>query len=93
MPPVRADTRSAIAGWSMRPTPRSLAAGLNLYRAVDQHGQVIDVLVSKRRDCAAVRAFHPREATRAGPDGGHHRPGAGLPAGCRRAAVRRSARP
>ena len=31
-----------------------------LYRAVDQHGQVIDVLVSKRRDGAAARAFFPR---------------------------------
>jgi transposase-like protein len=31
-----------------------------LYRAVDQHGQVIDVLVSERRDAAAVRAFFAR---------------------------------
>jgi len=28
-----------------------------LYRAVDQHGQVIDVLLSQRRDGAAARAF------------------------------------
>jgi IS6 family transposase len=28
-----------------------------VYRAVDEHGQVIDVLVSKRRDIAAARAF------------------------------------
>jgi IS6 family transposase len=28
-----------------------------VYRAVDQHGQVIDVLVSTRRDAAAARAF------------------------------------
>jgi transposase-like protein len=28
-----------------------------LYRAVDQHGQVIDVLVSPRRNAAAARAF------------------------------------
>jgi transposase-like protein len=27
-----------------------------LYRAVDQHGQVIDVLVSERRDRASLRA-------------------------------------
>ena len=34
-----------------------------LYRAVDQHGQVIDVLVSTRRDAAAARAvLHPRAA-------------------------------
>jgi transposase, IS6 family len=31
-----------------------------LYRAVDQHGQVIDVLVSARRDAAAARAFFAR---------------------------------
>ena len=28
-----------------------------VYRAVDEHGQVIDVLVSRRRDIAAARAF------------------------------------
>ena len=28
-----------------------------MYRAVDQHGQVIDVLVSRRRDIAAARRF------------------------------------
>ena len=38
-----------------------------LYRAVDQHGQVIDVLVSKRRDAAAAREFFAR-AQRLGPD-------------------------
>jgi transposase-like protein len=37
-----------------------------LYRAVDQHGQVIDVLVSTRRDAAAARAFFVR-ALRFGP--------------------------
>ena len=31
-----------------------------VYRAVDQHGQVIDVLVSKRRDAQAVRRFFTR---------------------------------
>ena len=31
-----------------------------LYRAVDQHGQVIDVLLSARRDLAAARAFFTR---------------------------------
>ncbi len=31
-----------------------------LYRAVDQHGQVIDVLVSTRRDAAAARRFFDR---------------------------------
>jgi transposase, IS6 family len=36
------------------------------YRAVDQHGQVIDVLVSTRRDAAAARDFFAR-ALRLGP--------------------------
>ena len=31
-----------------------------LYRAVDQHGQVIDVLLSQRRDLAAARRFFNR---------------------------------
>src|SRR5215218_866700 len=31
-----------------------------VYRAVDQHGQVIDVLVSRRRDLAAARRFFGR---------------------------------
>jgi IS6 family transposase len=31
-----------------------------LYRAVDQHGQVIDVLLSERRDGPAARAFFTR---------------------------------
>jgi transposase, IS6 family len=34
-----------------------------LYRAVDQHGQVIDVLVSERRDAVAARAFFTRALT------------------------------
>jgi transposase-like protein len=37
-----------------------------LYRAVDQYGQVVDVLVSTRRDAAAARAFFDR-ALRLGP--------------------------
>jgi transposase-like protein len=31
-----------------------------VYRAVDQYGQVIDVLVSRRRDAAAARRFFTR---------------------------------
>ena len=31
-----------------------------LYRAVDQHGQVIDILLSQRRDGPATRAFFTR---------------------------------
>ncbi len=34
-----------------------------VYRAVDQHGQVIDVLVSARRDVAAARRFFRRVLT------------------------------
>jgi transposase-like protein len=34
-----------------------------LYRAVDQHGQVIDVLVTRRRHAAAARAFFARALT------------------------------
>jgi transposase, IS6 family len=37
-----------------------------LYCAVDQHGQVIDVLVSSRRDAVAARTFFAR-ALRSGP--------------------------
>ncbi|NBE85458.1 DDE-type integrase/transposase/recombinase [Micromonospora sp. NEAU-HG-1] len=34
-----------------------------VYRAVDQHGQIIDVLVSARRDAAAARRFFHRALT------------------------------
>jgi transposase-like protein len=37
-----------------------------LYRALDQHGQIIDVLLSQRRDGAAARRFFTR-ALRHGP--------------------------
>jgi transposase-like protein len=39
---------------------------LYLYRAVDQYGQVIDVLLSEQRDTAAARLFFVR-ALRHGP--------------------------
>ncbi len=45
---------------------RWLAGGRYLYRAVDQYGQVIDVLMSERRDTAAARQFFIR-ALRHGP--------------------------
>jgi len=38
----------------------------DLYRAIDQHGQVIEVLVCERRDAAAARAFFTR-GLKAGP--------------------------
>jgi IS6 family transposase len=54
-----------------------------LYRAVDQHGQVIDVLVSPRRKCARRRQLVcPRATARTRPSRRRHRPGAGLPADC-----------
>jgi len=34
-----------------------------VYRAIDQHGQVIDVLVSARRDAATARRFFQRALT------------------------------
>jgi transposase-like protein len=34
-----------------------------VYRAIDQHGQVIDVLVSARRDTEAARRFFRRALT------------------------------
>jgi IS6 family transposase len=37
-----------------------------LYRAVDRHRQVIDVLVGTRRDAAAARVPHPSAASRRG---------------------------
>jgi transposase, IS6 family len=37
-----------------------------LYRAIDQHGQVIDVLVCERRNTRAARAFFAR-ALKSGP--------------------------
>ena len=50
----------------------------------DQHGQVIDVLLSERRDLAAARRFFTRALRGHDPGRGHHRPGPGLPAGPRR---------
>ena len=55
-----------------------------LYRAVDQYGQVIDVLVSTRRDAVAARRFLARATARTGAGRGGNRPGAGLPANYRR---------
>ena len=44
------------------PTKRVKVAGrwVYLYRAIDQYGQVIDVLVSQKRDLAATRRFFSR---------------------------------
>jgi transposase, IS6 family len=52
-----------------------------LYRTIDQHGQVVDVLLSATRDLAAARRFFTRALREHGPGRGHHRPRARLPAG------------
>jgi len=53
--------------WFVDETYVKVAGGWTyLYRAVDQHGQVIDVLVSTRRNAAAAQAFFAR-ALRYGP--------------------------
>jgi transposase, IS6 family len=43
-----------------RPTPKVAGRWVYLYRAIDQYGQVIDVLVSRKRDLAATRRFFTR---------------------------------
>ena len=64
-----------------------------LYRAVDQYGQVIDVLLSEQRDTAAARRFFTRAlALRAGAGRGDHRQGRPVPAGARRTRPGRRAR-
>jgi transposase, IS6 family len=49
--------------WFVDETCVRSRAGTYLYRAIDQHGHVIDVLVSARRDGAAARAFFTRALT------------------------------
>jgi IS6 family transposase len=44
-----------------------------LYRAIDQYGQVIDVLLSGQRDTAAARQFFTRAGSWAGAGRGDHR--------------------
>ena len=53
-----------------------------LYRAVDQYGQVIDVLLSARRDLAAA-ALHHGIARGHDPGRGHDQPRPCVPAGSR----------
>ena len=55
-----------------------------LYRAIDQYGQVIDVLVSEKRDLAATRRFYTRALEHGTcPHRGEHRQGTGLPTSAR----------
>jgi hypothetical protein len=56
-----------------------------LYRAIDQYRQVIDVLLSQRRDLAAARRFFRRVLTRHRPGRDHKGPSRGLCASSRRA--------
>ena len=61
-----------------------------VYRAVDQYGQVIDVLVSARRDAAAARRFFRGRCHVEGDTGrGGHRRRPDLPGRARRAGRRR----
>ena len=56
-----------MTGWFVDETYVTVAGRwIYLYRAVDQQAQVIDVLVSGRRNAEAARAFFAR-ALRAGP--------------------------
>jgi transposase, IS6 family len=56
-----------------------------LYRAVDQYGQVIDVLLSEQRDTAAApQVLHPRPTPRPGAGRSDHRQSRPVPAGAGR---------
>jgi transposase-like protein len=57
MQPGPVGTRSAIAGSSTRPTVKVAGRWRHVYRAIDQHGQIIEVYVSPRRDTRAARRF------------------------------------
>ena len=60
MPHDRAGTRSAPRWFVDETYVRVAGVWRYVYRAVDQHGQVIDILVSTRRDGAAARRFFNR---------------------------------
>ena len=84
-----------VAGdrWFVDETYLKLAGGwVYLYRAIDQNGQVIDVLASPKRDLAATRRFFARALNAAQRPTEATRPGPGLPAGPRRAGSRGLAR-
>jgi DDE domain len=75
-PPTEIQTRRHAAGdrWFVDETDVKVAGRWRyLYRAVDQFGQVIDVLLSEQRDTAAARRFFTsRHAPRAGAGQGDH---------------------
>jgi transposase-like protein len=65
-PPGRAGTLRVTGGSSMRTYVRVAGRWRYLYGAVDQYGQVIDVLLTEQRDTAAARRFFV-QALRHGP--------------------------
>jgi transposase, IS6 family len=72
-----------IGGSSMRLTSNSSDGG-STYRAIDQFGQVIDVLVAQKRNLAATRRFFTRALeAQPTPSRGEHRPGSCVPASAR----------
>jgi hypothetical protein len=87
--PTRPDspgTRRTIAGSWTRPTSRSTASGVTSTGAIDQHGQVIDVLLTTRRDAAAALRFFTRalRTLKSDPAGGGHGRCTGLSGRARR---------
>src|ERR1043165_9481902 len=60
MRPDRAGTLPVIVGLSTKRTSRVSGRWVYLYRAIDQFGQVIDVMVSPKRDLAATRRLFTR---------------------------------
>lgn len=75
-----ANRRVEIGGSSMMIYVKFVGQWTHLYRVIDQHGQVIDVVVLGHRDSAAARALFTR-ALNVGlsPGAGHNRPRTGLP--------------
>ena len=72
--------------WSVDETFVKVAvAGAYVHRAIDEHGQVVDVYASNERAADDAAAFFRRaiEATGVVPDGSHDRLRGGLPAGAR----------
>jgi len=55
--PDRAATRSATAGNVDETYMKVAGRWRYVYRAIDQHGQIIDISVSTRRDIEAARRF------------------------------------
>ena len=54
---MRENLMSGLGRGSRKRGENHRACSLLHYRAIDQHGQIIDVLVSEKRDLAATRRF------------------------------------